>query len=576
MTRSISRRGLIKGIGATAAGGYALGSNHGVAQRGEAIAPIVLGAAVGGAVLASYLRENNVLSASSPDDGLTASALEQDVYETARTRKSTNASTLIDNQNIISTGFENALYTDGKIAAIEKLNAEAAKADVEAAAHTAATKYGTTIEKNLLKSWNESISELESTVQAVRSHPDLTGTNVFQLQALTTGPYPLLLGQTAQRTLIDGSSMTMKTIATDDGGAWSSPNIYHPAKDAGTSDNARIDVVTGSGTLTYLLDTEWSGLHDALTTTVSNVQSGLTTWVNNVYDQVQAGDIDTTDLMTPRERAEMLATDGAAAQAIADLAALNIPIASGTEYTITQSSTGATLRGRLALTDDTQTIEAGGTYNPSASTFSGDAYFVYDVAEGSGTWSAYEEGIDGGVITMTKEPYENTTFSFATSKNETVTVDHGNFTSTDGNGTQVDPVNATAWEADVSDRLENDIANIDSVNFFASSSESRIETIKLRSEFTVKEIVDAETGEPKETVEFQSSEPQDDTNYITQQEWDELQQQNQELIEKYEQSQQTTGSGIDLSNFGFGNVPGVAVVGTAGVLGAGFLAALFK
>jgi len=60
--------------------------------------------------------------------------------------------------------------------------------------------------------------------------------------------------------------------------------------------------------------------------------------------------------------------------------------------------------------------------------------------------------------------------------------------------------------------------------------------------FTVDKVVNAESGEEVSTMSFDNTQPQTDDNYITQEEWDELEQQNQDLIEKFEDSQ-TNGGG---------------------------------
>ncbi|OYR79960.1 hypothetical protein DJ71_15765, partial [Halorubrum sp. E3] len=62
------------------------------------------------------------------------------------------------------------------------------------------------------------------------------------------------------------------------------------------------------------------------------------------------------------------------------------------------------------------------------------------------------------------------------------------------------------------------------------------------------------------------------SNYITQDEWDQLEQQNQELIEKYEESQ-NTGGGAGAGWFE-GNSPDIGLI-AAVVGGAGVVYALF-
>ncbi|WP_239685584.1 hypothetical protein [Halolamina pelagica] len=507
------------------------------------------------------------------------------MYETVRTRKSTNASTFVDNRNIINSGLPNTLYAEGKIAAIEQLNQEAAKADVETAAHNAMNKYASTVISNFLKSWNETVSELYSLRSTMFGHTEVSDTYLKANADREAGTGKLLTESETgtprsdmahSYTLPDGATMSLQSVLMQ---SQHTPMYYNPTEITMTDGNTsstpptEIWIHVPDRSVSYLNSADWSAVLNDLETAVTDVQSGLTTWVNNVYDQVQAGAIEVSELITPRERAKMIAADDGAAQAIADLAALNIPVDAGNKYKITMADTGATLRGTLAVTDDSQTIESGSTYDPSANTFSGDAFFTYNVATGSGDWSAYEESIDGGVATFTEAPYEKTQYELTTSKNETVTVSRGNFTAVDSSGNPVEPHNSSvaAWEVDLSDQLENDIANVNEVDFFADVNESRMETIKLDSQFTVEKIENAESGEEVESASFEKADPQTDNNYITQSEWEQLQEQNRELIEKYEESQNTGGGGIDLGGLDMFGLPGEIVA----LVGAGAAALLY-
>ncbi|TKX52298.1 hypothetical protein EXE42_16575, partial [Halorubrum sp. SP3] len=119
--------------------------------------------------------------------------------------------------------------------------------------------------------------------------------------------------------------------------------------------------------------------------------------------------------------------------------------------------------------------------------------------------------------------------------------------------------------------LETDITEIVSARFLSTSTETQFETFQIQGSFTVDKLVNTQSGEEVTSTSFENSEPQTDSNYITQDEWDQLEQQNQELIEKYENSQ--SGGGIDLGQFDMFGIPGeiVAVIAAAlvalGVLG---------
>jgi len=540
--RSMGRRTFLRGVGATAAAGAGLAYSDGPIGNAEALGPTLFGGATGVTVARWLIEEVNPFGASSPDSGLTPSALKQQVYQTAKTRKSTNASTMVDNRNMIEMGLPNALYVEGKLAAIEKLNQQAAKADVESAAHDAMAKYATTIEKNLLKSFNETVAEVLSLITTTQSHPDVGIQDLFgQYNGGAVDSSQTMVTSTPESnfTLSDGSTFSVSEAPGFDASGYSSS--YDPLRD-NSGNSWGVAVTTSSGDVYYLKEDDWRPLWNDLQNTISNVESGLTTWVNNVYDQVQAGSIEISELITPRERSQMIAEEDGAAQAIADLQALNVPVDVDNQATVSFSSTNATLRGTLAMTNpEGQTLEPGTSYNPSSDTWSGGSlYLTYDVSTGQGDWNAFTEGVDGGVAKFGEEPYENTTYRIDTSANETVSVNSGNFTPVNSSGAEVPETDATAWQIDLSEKLEQDITNITDVSFFSPVEETQMETIQIDEAFTLEEIRNTETDETKDSMTFENSgEPQTDNNYITQEEWTELQNQNEELIEKYEESQES-------------------------------------
>ena len=105
----INRRQFMHRVGATTLGAgaaYYGGTEYAGSpvQNGQAIVPLVVGAllAAGASVSLGWsLREYEVIGTDAPPEGLTAGALKQQIYQTAKTRKSTNASTILDNQNIL-------------------------------------------------------------------------------------------------------------------------------------------------------------------------------------------------------------------------------------------------------------------------------------------------------------------------------------------------------------------------------------------------------------------------------------------------------------------------------------------
>jgi hypothetical protein len=562
----VGRRTFIKGLGASAAGAVALGLDDGPVGDAQAIAPLIIGAGVAGSVALGWaLREFEIVGSDAPPEGLTADALKQQVYQTAKTRESTNASTIIDNQNILD-GMKHTAYVDAKIAAIEQLNAGVSESEVQTAAQAAVSAYLSTVQSNLLKTWNESVREFYNIRSSLESHPDVDPGAVLD-SGVGHAVYHFVYfrdKKTRDITLFDGSTFQLESVegSLNDGETFVGVDplnldLY------GNDMKDNFDLVVSNpdgGNVVYLDGSTWRGIHDEVSSVHDNVLDGISMWVTNVYGSVQSGDIEISDLVTPRERAAMMSEGEGTSQAIADLIALNIPVDLEREATITIDSTGATLPGTFGLTDSSDgPIVSGTTYE--SSNFAGDVYFTADMSLVSGDWTAYETGVDGGTITITQEPYEATAIELTTAASETVSVPAVDWTD-NGDGT---------WSYDASADLETNITNVQSARFVSIATETQYETLQLDGSFTVDKLMNMESGEEVSTTSFSNAQPQTDANYITQEEWDDLEQQNQDLIEKFEASQ-NNGGGLDLGQFDMFGVPGELVaVGVAALTALGIL-----
>ena len=84
--------------------------------------------------------------------------------------------------------------------------------------------------------------------------------------------------------------------------------------------------------------------------------------------------------------------------------------------------------------------------------------------------------------------------------------------------------------------------------------------------------MNTESGEEVSSTSFDNAQPQTDANYITQEEWDELEKQNQDLIEKFENSQNNGGGGMIFDRLGGGEIPPEGLI----VGGVALLIALFR
>ncbi|WP_418283189.1 hypothetical protein [Halorubrum sp. DTA98] len=562
----MNRRRFIQGLGASAAAGVGLAHSNGPVQESEAIFPAVVaggaaakfaaGAGLGGVGLGWALREFEVLGSNPPTEGLTPETLHSHAYEAGLKRSRENQSTIIDNGEILK-GVEHTAYIEGKIDAIEKLNEQVSLSEVQAAAESAVDDYQATVEKNLLSSWNETINELTAFADRIGSHEDLTlGTVYNHPYGGTDYAVVEMSSTTEQHTLPDGSTMDLlkyTQVSSNDYDRTYNPKSYTGSMSA---DGAYLEVNhPGDGDRVDLLHyTDWNDIYTDLTSTFDGARDGLALWVESVYSDVQSGELELSDLITPREQAAMMAEEESMAQAIADLAALNIPTDVEREATISLSNIDARIRGSLALTSD-QAIVSGETYTPS--NMDGDVYLTYDVSLGEGTWSAYDTNVDGGLVTFTEEPFASTIFRLETTAGETVELVKDDFDHDDSAG---------VWETNISDDVENAITEVDEVRFFADVEDTQYETIKIENQFTVEKIENTSTGDEEQQMNFESTEPQDDTNYITQEEWDDLEQQNQELIEKYEDSQ--SSGGLGLGGWDVAGVPGEIIIIVAAALAA--------
>lgn len=587
-------------------GGSAVAPQFSPVGRAQGIAcgGLCIGAAAAGTGVAVgwALGEWDPLESDSAPDGLTPDALEQRVYETVRTRESTNASTFVDNRNILD-GIEHAAYGDGKVAAIEKLNQEETQQVVQDAATTAADDYEATIIQNLLKSWNESSNEVFSLVETVQGHSDLTLDSIFDGMSLpaASNAYSFtfqgdaIYPETETFELANGETFDIKQLVVE--GEHSGGDASHPAdvllrwspkshnddrlysyggtyEDPADGDNPASYEHLGlywsmsSGSVEYMRFTEWNSLLTDIETIFDEVRDGLITWVEGVYGDVQAGELDTEDLLTPRELAQMSADEEGVNQAIADLMALNIPVDLEREATISVESENetATLSGMIApTTPPSGGIVSGETYDPS--TMEGDIYFSYDVSQGSAIWTAYDSaGVDGGIVTFTTEPYEGTLFRINTTAGEQATVAAEDFSNDDG-GTPDDDSD-DVWTVDISEQVETAITEIDEVEMVAESGDTQYKTIILDQPFTVEKIENSETGEEADSMDFTQDEPQDDTNYVSEEEWQEMQERNQELIDKYEDSKNDDGGSIIGDPSALADEYGGAVAGLVIIFGA--------
>ena len=594
----INRRQFLGRLGATTLGAgaaYYGGTEYAGSpvQNGQAIAPVVVAGVVGASVAAGWLlRETEVIGSNPPAEGLTQDALISDYHSTARARQSTNGTKVFDTKEILD-GAEHVAYADGKIAAIDALNDQKPESEVIRAGKDAVDEYFSKIViTNLLRTWNEGVNELHGMIETGRSHPEISPESYLVVHNDRAGGYSnptaeWLTDASTQYELPDGSTIEVKSVSAInnwydyDAGAYHSDQItFDPTRNdehnneyfesgsyVGVTNGAdpfssgdQWDEFLSGGELEYLHYNDWSEILNQCEDLHDKVTTGLDQWVSGVYGNVQSGELDTSELLTPREQAELTSENEGFPQAIADLQALNVSVDLEREAEVYLPDLDATIYGQLSYTGDTQlkvgTVDPNATDADGNEVYPGSFYITYDISQGEGTWGEYNEGVDGGVLTFTSEPYENTLYHVQTTAGEAADVTTADFTD-NGDGT---------WTVDLSSQLDNSITNVETITFSSETEETQYETIRLDSTFEIRGFTDSDGNEYNKS-NFERSEPQTDDNYITQEEWEEQQKRNQELIEKYEDSQQSGGGGIDLSALdGFG-LPGELVA--AGIAAVG-------
>jgi len=555
----LGRRRFIQFTAAGAATAAGIGSQT---DEADALAPVAigLGAAVLGAGIAGFaLGEWDPLESDSPPKGLTPGAFKTRSYQIALTRQSTNASDIVDNSNLLQASDDDA-YADGKIDGIEALNDQVSESEVVTASHEAVNVRQATIQGNLLKGWRESVNEFESLLQTARDHGDISVPDVFDVNGTgTSTDHTFSIDQTTVQ-LADGSSIDVPRIRVE-GGHGSNAARYTPANfedvgSAGTSSPVSVVVKGDSETVEYLDFAEWNAAWQEIETVHQEVRDGLSNWVSKVYDEVQAGELNPDDLMSPSEIAKTMPDGEGYPQAMADLLALNLPTDLEREAEIYIPEIDGTLYGSLQVTEVPESgISAGDSIEPT--TVAADYYLTYDVSEGHGIWSDYQTGVDGGTITFGSKPYQETVYAITTEAGETVEVNAEDFSETEEGG---------QWTYDASDDLEKQITEVVEVTFYAPEGDTRYETVQLTTPFDVVSITNTETGDEVDSMNFTQSTPQTDDNYITEEEWQQLQERNQELIEKYENSKDDGGF------FGGVSMPGSGLLsGTSGLAFGGSL-----
>ncbi len=570
----MTRRGLLRrsAVGGATLAGVSTGAirlDAGPVQESEAIAPAVAAAGLAttaGVSLGWSLRDSDLFGTETPPEEAAAETWENGAYNILQTRKSDNQSTFIDNVNIIE-GSANSAYADAKIAAVDELNAQESESTVVNAAQNEVTVRHTKVLENILKSWNENVQQLLALRESASETDEASAPfGVGDKTDSDLNKYGDEWGETREVELPDGSEFEIERLGIQghDNHFDRSFEEFYDALSGNGDFETHVEVDHDGNYFEFLKYDDWNDVISELESEMDTVHDEIAIWVDNIYGEVQSGELDVDELLTPREMAELTAEDEDFPQAIADLQALNVGVDLEREAEIYIPDIEATLYGQLAYTGD-KTLETGtvlpdDTDEDGDEIYPGSIYFTYDISQGQGTWSAYDEGVDGGTLTLTSEPFPDTLYVVDTAAGETA-----EFTTSE----LTEDEDSEEWTIDLSDQLENAITEVEDIEYYAETDETQYETIQLGDGFEIVRFTDSDGNEYDET-NFERSEPQTDDNYITEEEWQEQQERHEELIQQYEDAQ---GGGVTIPGFedvldGEANgLIGIAVVGLVFVFG---------
>ena len=197
---------------------------------------------------------------------------------------------------------ETVAFAKGKIAALEKMNAEAPEADAVTALEEAVDDYYSTVEKNILTHWEIQTSEIHHHVTMATAHADVSPNDWFSWGGRgTNGPER----ETISISLITGETYDLDTTSFGSG-------RMSPMGDAGDG----FVFIGGSSTVETVLTWNYKGLLSSVADRSSSVKTKLEGFIGDLYLEYGAGDIPTEDVIDPVTAATQLSQNtGMAGQA---------------------------------------------------------------------------------------------------------------------------------------------------------------------------------------------------------------------------------------------------------------------
>lgn len=341
VSNGMNRRGFMRKsvAGATAVGAVSYGSlriDNGPVQSVEAnplLAPLIV---AGGAVAVGWMISEtyDILGSDEPVfDGNSGEFVEERIYATGRTRKSTNSSTFIDNKNIIE-GLPNMAYTDGKIEAIKVLNNGGNVQEALTASTNEVDKVESRVLKNFLNGWNESVLEYQNLwhfsedalEEDIPNYTRNIGVGGSQRTLITdyenTGDVDI--SPIREYELPNGEVMEMEVIICDTGVNFAYTPISYERNGSHNNDYVRVGI--NDTTVTYLRFPHWNDIYNLIKDKFTETRDGLNNYIVNAEEQIEEGNLQPEDMLSSRELSELYSTNEDYPRALADLQQLNVPV----------------------------------------------------------------------------------------------------------------------------------------------------------------------------------------------------------------------------------------------------------
>ena len=496
------------------------------------------------------------------------------------------------NENVAELG-KDAIFSDAKIAAIEKLNEQETHEVVEQAAIDAAKEKYITLEENL---WEHYIG-IQNTIlsywqqakdQGFEPYQVVSWENDFDDEWSTLEEFSLD-GKSTQTSQIANKEYDVQIFywwVTD--GDWTRDTTDHffnfefsefPAIEYSEHGRKFWPTIEGEP----LFPNDYVDRYDEIADKWddgdgSGMKNEIITWVGEAYDAVAAGEIEIEELLSATDMAELVAEEHETELATAHLRMANIPNASGVKSTVEVPLEHGTATARnvmLATTDDDATLKTGEEIDPGDEP--GDYIFNFYPADTEILIddTEYDIQLDGGVFTLTNVPRmdhpdgtmtveryvtDDYLFSVETIEGETATFTYSALSYDD---------TENEWTIDLSDQLEVQITEVDELRLFVHESDRAESAVShfQKTPFTITSAVKLnEEGEEEEELEEltfeRDREPHTADNYLTQDEWDDYLDQQKKLLDELEEQDDSELFISDDDWWPFPTLPGVGAAGT--------------